>query len=180
MEKISVILAVINLLIIIGPIANMVLIHVDNPVEVIIPLELQRLNETMGSLGETLQTIELINISYFSETHTLNLFFSIINKLNIDLKVNNIEADVVCFEHGYPLGHAYLSSPVILEPNVRSYLVVTFQLTENAEQHIREQHAEKDKIDINLLNFTVDIEGIVIQSNQTITLRGIPFASRGG
>lgn len=180
MEKISVILALINILVAAGPVLGMVAVHVSNPIEVILPPEVQELTETLGSLGETLQTIELSNVTYTQETHTLTLPFSITNELNIDLEVNNIEADIVCAEHGYTLGHAYLGSPVKLESGEKSYLIVKSQWTADAEQHIRSQHAGQDAIDINLVNFTVDIRGMVVQTSQPITLTGILIGSRGG
>lgn len=177
MEKISVVLAVINILVSIGPILGIVLVHVSNPVEVIIPPEVQELTETLESFGETLQTIELSNVTYIPETRTLTLPFSITNELNIDLEVNNIEADIVCVEHGYTLGHAYLISPVKLESGEKSYLIVKSQWTVDAEQHIRSQHAGEGAIDINLVNFTVDINGMVVQTSQPITLTGIPIGA---
>lgn len=180
MEKISVVLALINILVAIGPILGIVLVHVNDPVEVIIPPEVQELTETLGSFGETLQTIELSNVTYTPETRTLTLPFSITNELNIDLEVNNMEADVVCVEHGYLLGHAYLSGPVKLESGEKSYLIVKSQWSADAEQHIRSQHAGQDAIDINLVNFTVDIKGMVVQTSQPITLTNIPVGSQGG
>lgn len=178
MEKISVILAVINILVAAGPVLGMVAVHVSNPIEVILPPEVQELTETLGSFGETLQTIELINVTYNPDTRTLTLLFSITNKLNIDLEVNNIEADVICTQHSYTLGRAYLSSPVNLESGKRSYLTVVSEWTADAEQHVRSQHAGQDTIDISLVNFTVNIRGMVVQTTQPITLTGIPI--RGG
>ncbi|MEM1587269.1 MAG: hypothetical protein QXX99_06160 [Candidatus Bathyarchaeia archaeon] len=174
MEKISVILAVINILVAIGPITSMVVMHVSNPIEVIIPPELQ-LNEELGSFWETLQTIELINVTYAPDARTLTLLFSITSRLNDELDVNDIEADVVCVRHDYLLGHAHLISPVALEPGRTAFLTVQSQWTADAEQHIRSQHAGEGTIDISLVNFTMDIEGVMVQIGQPIILRNVPI-----
>ncbi|MCS7115388.1 MAG: hypothetical protein N0A00_08350 [Candidatus Bathyarchaeota archaeon] len=87
MEKISVVLALINIVVAIGPLAGTVLVHVGNPIEVVIPPEIQELNESMGAFSETLQTIELVNVAYDSETRTLTLNFRVTNRLNVDLRL---------------------------------------------------------------------------------------------
>ncbi|MEM1539140.1 MAG: hypothetical protein QXK33_01840 [Candidatus Bathyarchaeia archaeon] len=180
MEKITVVLAVVNILVAIGPLAGTVLVHVDNPIEVVIPPEVQELNESMGSMAETLRTIELVNVTYDSETRTLTIIFGVTSRLNVNLEINNIEADVVCVTHGYLLGHAYLSSPVTLEPGRRSLLMVVSQWTVEAEQHIRNQHAGESTIDVDLVNFVVDVLGIVVRAGEPIRLKNVPIVSIGG
>ncbi|MEM2546466.1 MAG: hypothetical protein QXM37_02420 [Candidatus Bathyarchaeia archaeon] len=170
MEKITVVLAVVNILVAIGPLAGTVLVHVDNPIEVVIPPEVQ----------ETLRTIELVNVTYDSETRTLTIIFGVTSRLNVNLEINNIEADVVCVTHGYLLGHAYLSSPVTLEPGRRSLLMVVSQWTVEAEQHIRNQHAGESTIDVDLVNFVVDVLGIVVRAGEPIRLKNVPIVSIGG
>lgn len=175
MEKISLILAVINVLIIAGPTASMVAVHMDNPVEMVIPQEVQRLNEAMWSLSETLQSIRLISVTYVPETRTLILNFSVVNRLGTSLRINEIAADVVCVGHNYTLGRLHLSGPVELTPDRETYVVVNSRWTADAEQHIRSQHAGERFVDVNLVNFTVNVNGVIVQVGQPITIRGVPI-----
>lgn len=175
MEKISVILALINLVVAAGPLLGTVMIHVSNPIEVILPADVQKLGEAFESFGETLRKIELINATYDPEHRMLTLLFSVESSLNADLRINSISADVVCVMHGYTLGYAYLMTPATLMPHRRSYLVVQSQWTSEAEQHIKNQHNGEDTLDINLVNFAVDINGVVIRIGQPITITNIPI-----
>lgn len=175
MEGLSVVLTITTILVVVVPIASVIVINMDNLMEVIIPPEIQNLLENLEDFMETLQTIELVNAIYNQNTHTLTLIFSLINHVDVDLQVNMMEADVVCAQHDYPLGNASLINPVELEAGEKTYLTVIFQCTAEAEQHITENHSGENTIDVDLVNFTVDINGITIQTSQRISLTNVPF-----
>ncbi|MEM4474315.1 MAG: hypothetical protein QXY75_05010 [Candidatus Bathyarchaeia archaeon] len=180
MDKISIFLALINLIVATGPMLSILVIHISNPIEVIVPSEVQGLSETLGSFGGTLQTIELVNVTYNPDSRTITLLFSVISGLDIDLRIDSITADIVCATHGYTLGHASLMSPVTLVPHIKSYLTVQSHWTYEAEQHIKGQHNGESTINVNLANIAVNVDGVVIQTSQPVTLTNIPIGSLEG
>lgn len=180
MEKVSIILALINLVVAAGPLLGIVMIHARNPIEVIVPSEVQELGEAFESFEETLKTIKHVNATYDPEHRTLTLLFSVESSLNVDLRINSIKADVVCVAHGYTLGYAYLTVPVTLAPHRKAHLIVQSQWVSEAEQHIKNQHGGEDSLEIHLVNFVVEINGVVIQIGQPVMLTRIPVKSWKG
>jgi hypothetical protein len=176
MQVLSAALTLLNIILVVGPIAGVIVIHSSNPIEIVIPAEVQKATqESIDSIESTFESLELVDYTYDLDARTLTLTFSITNYLDIDITFNALEADVQCARDGYPLGHIALNNPVTINSGRSAYISSSFKWTAQAEEHVKTVHAEETSIDIDLVNIALDVSGIVVQTPEHVTLTNIPL-----
>jgi len=176
MQVLSAVLTLLNILLIVGPIAGVIVIHSSNPIEIVIPEEVQEATqESMESIESTFESLELVDYKYDLDARMLTLTFSITNYLDIDITLNALETDVQCARDGYPLGHISLNNKVTIDSGRSAYISSSFKWSVQAEEHVKMVHAGETGIDIDFVNITFDVNGIVVQTPEHVTLTNIPL-----
>ncbi len=171
MSKTKFFLTILTILIAVVPMTTYVIIYRENPVDLILPNSLAEL--FMGSIDD-LATVDNIHFAgmYFSfptlvgdpvlhQNGTLNLIYKFTNPLDGQITINAINAEIVCLDHDYTLGHVFIE-PATLEPNQTLEFNVTGVLTPQAIEHITTQHNKQNSINTEFKNFSVDLTGIKI------------------
>jgi len=177
---VSVLLFFVNVLIIIVPIAIVVIPRMNNPIELLAPPELMDMAKNImppGGLMEALK-VDFVNYTYDAAAHTSVLTLALTNNLRFGLRLERLEADVRCSEHGYPLGSVGLAEPKRLNAGEKTLVQIIFRWNPEAEQHIRSMHAGEEAVDVDLVNVVVEIGGLIIEPSERMTIT-IPLPGGG-
>ena len=170
MQILGLILALISIGAVAGPVAGVVLVYQNNPVEMIFPSEIEDL--IAGSFGsdEPLELPQYVSSSFDPETQTVTATFSFTNSFELDLRVNSLSADVECVIHAFNLGHAELVDPVPIDAGDTALIPVVFKWTQDAEDHFLTAHSGATSIDIKLVNLGIDVSGITIETPESFSV----------
>jgi hypothetical protein len=170
MQILGLILALISIGAVAGPVAGVVLVYQNNPVEMIVPSEIEDL--IVGSFGadEPFELPQYVSSSFDPSTQTLTALFSFANPFELDLRVNSLSAGVECAIHAFNLGHAELVDSVPIDAGDTALIPVVFKWTQAAEDHFLTAHSGAASIDIELVNLGVDVSGITIETPESVSV----------
>jgi hypothetical protein len=110
---------------------------------------------------------QYVSSSYDVATRTVTVVLNFTNPLNITLTINQVSADVECHAHAFLLGHASIPSAVEIPPAQTVDLTVVFAWTEAAQEHILSAHKGESTINVDLVNITVNVSGVTIETPST-------------
>lgn len=185
MDKVRLALILLTVGIITGPVIGVALSHHDNLMGLIVPNEVIQLadnafgedpNEDPSEFdGVSSEPIHYVDSHYDSNSHTISASFNFTNPLHIDLNLKQMSAEVLCSEHGFPLGHAVLDDSIHLSPNEAAIITVNVELTTEAVNHFDVQHPNADVVSVDLTNLTVNVSGISIELDEKITIPEVPL-----
>jgi hypothetical protein len=187
MQALGLILILINVGAIVGPIAGVVVVYHSNLQELVVPPEVQEMvGNTINVLTSSspnnpsnapsnldnpsngnLELPQYLNSSYDAVARTVTVIFNFTNPFNFSITINAVSADVQCHAHSFLLGHAAISNPVEIPPMQTQDITVIFTATEVAQEHIQKEHAGQATVNVDLVNITIDISGISIETPQT-------------
>jgi len=151
-----------------GPVAGVAVVYSNNPVEMIVPPEVQEIVTSTINTEKPIELPQVVSSSYDPATQTVTAVFRFANPFNVDLRINRLSADVECTSHAFALGHADLRSPVEINKGATAMITVVFLWTQTAEAHFVAAHTGATTIDINLINLGVDVSGITIQAPESL------------
>jgi hypothetical protein len=129
-----------------------------------------------GGFG-SLVTPVFVGAQIDNVSRTFSVTVNFTNTLGLDgLTLNAVSADAQCSQHGYQLGTISLASPVTIDSGETAQITVTGAWTQDAENHVLTEHSGATSVDVNLVNLTVDVNGIVISESGPIAVGSIPIA----
>jgi hypothetical protein len=164
------ILILVNIGSIAGPVAAVAVVHMNNPIEMIVPPEVEQLVTSAIGTSRPVELPQYVSSTYNVSTRTISATFSFTNTLNLDLRIKSVSADVVCIAHDFALGHARLSNPVQLDKDATAMITVIFTWTQEAEDHFQAMHSGATSLNIEMVNLGIDVSGITVQVPESITL----------
>jgi len=118
----------------------------------------------------------LVSSQIDSLSRTVTVVANVTNPLGFDLTVNGFNSTIVCRQDNYQIGTVRLTSPVMLPAGETAQVTVTGYWTQNAENHVLNDHPGAASIDINLIDTAIDVNGIVVQSPEPINAGSIPIS----
>jgi hypothetical protein len=184
MQILGLILILINVGAIVGPIAGVVIVYRSNLQELVVPPEVQEIvDQTIKSFtssnpnnpsgnpdepsGGNLALPMYVSSSYDPVGRTVTAIFNFTNPFNFSISINEVSADVQCHAHSFMLGHAAMNNPVEVPPMQTADITVIFAWTEAAQEHFQTAHAGQTTINVDLLNITLNVSGIGIETPET-------------
>ena len=170
MQKVGLILILINILAIAGPLAGVAAVYYNNPTEMILPTEVEEAVTATIETDDNIEMPQYIGSTYDTTSRTVTATFSFKNPFEFDLTVNTVSADVECATHSFSLGHAQLRNPVTIDAGTTATITVVFAWTQTAENHFRAEHSNEENIGINLVNLGLDVSGIEVETPEKISL----------
>jgi hypothetical protein len=191
MQTIGIILLLISIGTIVGPVGAVVVMYRDNLTEIVLPPQLSDIingnssifvanNNGDGSNAATSLEQQVLapvfvgaQINNVSRTFTVTVNFT--NTFNYDLTVNSISAGVECSQHNYPLGSISLNGVVAVLAGQSSQITVSGTWTQDAENHVRIEHPGAISVNVNLIDLTINVNGIVIQETEPISVGDVPI-----
>jgi len=192
LQAIGVILLLISIGTVVGPVGAVVIIYRDNLSQLVIPPQIQDIlngnssiiqdnsnsnnndNSTSdsGSIGFITPTFVSAQIDTTSRTFTITV--NVTNNFNYDLTLNALNATVETSQDQTQLATINLSNPVTIYAGQTSLVTVSGTWMQTAENYLND-HAGATSIDVELINTTIDVNGITIQMNQPIEVGSIPL-----
>lgn len=185
MKKVKIILTLLTILITVVPIAVELLLYQDNLLGLIIPPQINSLmnsgtiNTDIGQVSNTpFQPPQLSGEpQFFPENNTVKFTYNFTNPLSTPITITTLEAQVVCHDHGFPLG-AVAIDPTTLQAGQTVDITAFGVLSNEALQHITEQHYGQSAIHADFKNLNVDMAGVTIQMDQQQDIGNIPIPSQ--
>jgi hypothetical protein len=185
MKKVKILLTLLTIIITVAPIAVQVLAYQDNLLGLIIPPQITDLmnggktsTDISGLANSPFQPPELSGQpQFFPETNTVKFTYNFTNPLNTPITITTLEAQVVCHEHGFPLGNVSID-PTTLQPGQTVDITAFGVLSPEAIAHIKEQHAGQSSINADFKNLNVDMGGVTIQMDQQTNIGEIPIPAQ--
>jgi len=197
MHALSVVLLLISIGTIVGPIGAVAIIYRDNLVQLVVPPQINNLingnnnvmqdngnnnnnndngnNGNNNSGGGGLINPVFVGAQIISEARAFTVTVNVTNSFSYDLTLNSINATVESSQDNYQLGTISLTTPVTILANQTSAVTVSGAWTQDAENYVLNNSGGATSIDVNLVNTTVDVNGIVIQETQPINVGNIPL-----
>ena len=205
MQALSVVLLLISVGCIVGPIAGVVIMYKDNLSHLVSPSQINNLlnsaqtsnnnnnpNNNIGSgnfgvgtnnnngngndnSGGGLINPVFVGAQINNEAKTFTATVNVTNNFGYDLTVNSINATVESSQDNYPLGTISLTNPVTILAGQTTPLTISGAWTQDAENHVLNNDGGTSSIDVNLVNTTIDVNGIVIQETQPINVGNVPL-----
>jgi len=194
MHALSVVLLLISIGTIVGPIGAVAIMYRDNLVQLVVPPQISNLingnnnvmqdngnnnnnndNGNNNSGGGGLINPVFVGAQINSEARTFTVTVNVTNSFSYDLTLNSINATVESSQDNYQLGTISLTTPVTILAGQTSAVTVSGAWTQDAENYVLNNYGGATSIDVNLVNTTVDVNGIVIQETQPINIGNIPL-----
>ena len=195
MHALSVVLLLISIGTIVGPIGAVAIMYRDNLVQLVVPPQISNLingnnnvmqdngnnnnnndngnNGNNNSGGGGLINPVFVGAQINSEARTFTVTVNVTNSFSYDLTLNSINATVESSQDNYQLGTISLTTPVTILAGQTSAVTVSGAWTQDAENYVLNNYGGATSIDVNLVNTTVDVNGIVIQETQPINIGNI-------
>jgi hypothetical protein len=171
-KKTRLILALVSILIIVGPLGATLLAYSGNLNRAFTPSNVDKLNNTFSSQGEMMNfniTSSWCNLT----SHTFGMLFNFTNPTATDLTLSAFSANLADHSDGYPLGQISLASPVTAGANETATFQMTSMFSEEAAGHVATAHADAQNFDLDLSSENINFAGILLQMNGTTTVNNV-------
>jgi hypothetical protein len=176
LDKVRLILTVITIAINVIPIAGILIVYQNNLLGLIVPPEINNIINDGIIPEDPLGNLTFVDSQYDAASRTVTLTFEVTNPLEFDLTVNSMSADVQCDAHDFPMGHVTINNPVYIGAGETAAINVIGTWTEEAENHIQTAHAGAQSIDVELVGFTINVDGLIIQTDEHVKIPNFPVA----
>ena len=169
MDKMRLLLTLISIAIVVVPIVGILLTYQNNLLGLVIPPQVSDLTNSR------LEPPTFVDSQYDAASRTVALTFSFKNPFKTDLTINSMSANLVCDEHNFPLGNAVLDKPVSMKAGETAMVTVFGTWTEEALAHFHSAHGGEKSVDVELVNLTVNINGMTVHTDQPIPVKDVPL-----
>jgi hypothetical protein len=164
MNKMRLILTLITIAIVAGPLIGMLIAYQNDFTGLVMP-----------SLPENLETPTFVESQYDEASRTVSMTFSFKNPLDTDLTVNSMSANLECEAHNFPLGTAELDNPIKIRAGETKLVTISGTWTEEALEHFQDEHSGETSVDVELVDLSLDLKGMKIQTDQHIPIEDVPL-----
>lgn len=130
-------------------------------------------NSNSGLGGIVTPTFVGAQIDNISRTFSVTVNYT--NSLGYDLTLNSFNADVVLTQNNYPLGTVSLPNAVTLPAGQATLVTVSGSWTQDAQNYISTNYPGATSIDVSLVNAVVNVNGITVQTSQSIDVGSVPL-----
>jgi hypothetical protein len=190
MQLVGVALVLISIGTILAPIGAVVIMYRDNLPQIVIPAEITDLMN--GNSSSILSHYGFDEGNFTSEqdsflapvfvsseinntTRTFDILVNFTNTFTFNLTLNELSAGIACSEHSFLLGNVSVIGPIAIVSGQTAQIHVTGSWTQEAENHFIAQHQNEDAINVNLVDLTVDVNGLIIHQTEPVNIGDIAF-----
>ena len=118
---------------------------------------------------------ESVSAEFDTASRTATLTVNFTNPLNYTLSLESITAEGQCPDHNFTIGQFNLPYTINLPATETTQIIIVCTWTQNAEDHFQAEHSSETTIDINLLGFTANFNGVCLQLSDPINIPNIPI-----
>jgi hypothetical protein len=188
MNALGALLIILNVATILGPIAGVAVVYQSNLNEMVIPPQIQEIINGGESSSNTskfslftdtaVELPQFVSASADTTARSVSILLSFTNPFGFTLHLNSVDADIVCVEHNFELGHASLQQPISLTAEQTSEMTIVCQWTLEAENHFLSDHPGESGIDVNVVNLAINVNGISIKSTEPYFIPNLPISTQ--
>lgn len=191
MQVVGLILTLLSITLVVAPVGAVVVIYQNNLTELVIPPEINSLitGDDSGSsflLNDSAPTDfgQLITPTFVSadvnkDANTFTVVMDVTNNVNYTFSLNSFSTDVQSTQDGYQLVSVQLSNPpVTLTPGGTSRVTIVGSWSDAAETYFTQNYAQATSVSVQLVNTSVDVNGISITLSDPITV-DVPLTTEG-
>jgi hypothetical protein len=191
MQVIGIILILISVGTIVGPVGAVAIIYRDDLSQLVITPQIQDIidgnspivpinNNPIGDNGDGPGLSGLMSPTFVSAqvneaTNTFTGIFTITNTLKYDLTLNSFIANVEITQNHIQASSISLGNPVIVMAGETAQLTISGSWTQAAQDYIVNNYSSTASFEVFIVNAEVNVNGVIIQSNETIEVGTIPF-----
>jgi hypothetical protein len=191
MQLVGVALVLISIGTILAPIGAVVIMYRDNLPQIVIPAEITDLmNGNSSSIlshygvdegnltsdqGSFLAPV-FVSSEIDNTTRTFNILVNFTNSFTFNLTLNEVSAGIACSEHNFLLGNVSVVGPINISSGETAQIHITGSWTQEAENHFITLHPNQDSINVNLIDLTVNVNGLIIHQTEPVNIGDIAFA----
>ncbi|MCW4019497.1 MAG: hypothetical protein NWF00_12610 [Candidatus Bathyarchaeota archaeon] len=171
-----------------APVGAVVVMYSDNLVALVVPPEITEIIEDSGGLipnnlngdgnstsqGEFMTPV-LVNSKFDRASRTFSVTVNFTNTFNLNLTLNEFAANAECDEHHFRLGSISLTEPVEILAGQTTQITVSGYWTQEAELHFITEHLGETAINVNLVDLTINLNGITVQQSDPINIGNVPL-----
>lgn len=195
MQAIGIILLLISVGTIVGPVGATVIVYRDDLSQLVITPQIRDImngnsnifpqgnNGNQNGNGDSglggLMSPTFISAQSDIATQTFSAVFSVTNSFNYDLTLNSFSANALISQQQIPSGSISLANPVTVPAGQTSQLTLTGQWTQQAQDYIIANYPTSTSIDIFVKDVTINVNGIIVESSDTIEIGNVPFSMVG-
>ena len=133
-------------------------------------------NSENSNNGNEFMSPVLVSSQIDSAARTVTVVVNVTNPLGYDLTVNSFNSTIVCSQDNYQIGTIRLANPIMIPAAQTAQVTITGYWTQDAENHVLTIHSGATSIAVNLVDTTIDVNGIVIESPAPISAGSIPIS----
>jgi hypothetical protein len=171
-KKPRLILALVSILIVVGPLGATLFVYSGNLSGVVTPSNTNKLTNMLSNHGGI--SMPNVTSSWCNLTsRTFCLLFNFTNPTATALTLIACSANLTDHSDRYPLGQITLANPVTAGANETVTFQMTSTLTEEAAEHVSSAHAGSSSFDVDLSGVNVNYAGIILHMNGTSTVSNV-------
>jgi hypothetical protein len=186
MQAVGIILLLISIGTTVGPVGAVVVIYRDNLVQLVVPPQINDIINSNSAINTITQdngisgqggflTPVFVGAQIDNVSRTFAVTVNFTNTFNLNLTLNGLSAGVFCSQHNYPLGNIGINGVIEVLSGETTRITVSGAWTQVAENHFTTEHAGETAIDVNLVNLTVNVNGITVQQTEPISVGSVPL-----
>ena len=189
-QLVSIVLALISIGAILGPVGAVVIIYHNDFTQLVIPPQIRDLmngnssliptgnanNQNGNSSMDGLMQPVFVSATSDPQSHTFTGIFQVTNSFNYDLTLNSFVASVEFTSNQIPAGDVNLSNPVTVPAGHTTQLTISGHWTQQVQDYFT-NNPSVTSVDVYVSNVRLDINGIIIQSSDTIEVGYMPVNS---
>jgi hypothetical protein len=171
-KKPRLILALVSIVIIVGPLGAALLVYHSNLGAVLTPSNTSKLTNMLSTQGG----IKMPNVtsSWCNLTsQTFCLLFNFTNPTPTSLTLIAYSANLTDHCDGYSMGSIALANPVTASANETITFQMTSTLNEETTEHIATVHTGASSFDVDLCDVNINYAGIILHPNGTSTVNNV-------
>jgi hypothetical protein len=195
MQLVGVALLLISIGTILAPIGAVVVIYRDNLPNLVIPVELSSednlLSPIIGDFGgfgdvnvtdnlttdhDSLLAPVFVDAQIDAADRSFTITVNFTNTFSFNLTLNSLSAGVICHEHNYLLGNVSVNGPITIRSDETSQIYITGSWTQDAENHVSTMHEGQTSINVDLIDLTIDVNGINVHNKEPINIGGVALS----
>ncbi|HSV49450.1 MAG TPA: hypothetical protein VLH35_03960 [Candidatus Acidoferrales bacterium] len=192
MQIVGVLLGLLSVILIVAPVGAVVVIYQNDLTGLVIPPEINGLITGEGSSlflngggsGDGSSISNLITPTFVSAdidnvANTFTVIVDVTNNINYTFTLNTFSTDVKTAQDNYHLVSVSLSNPpVVLSPGATSRVTIVGAWTQESENYFVQNYAGASSISVQLVNTTIDINGITVTLSEPISV-DVPLTLEG-
>jgi hypothetical protein len=194
MQVVGILLTILSITLVVAPVGAVVIIYQNDLTQLVIPPQINGLINSEGSSflvnntgsgiegGDSLVsnfiTPKFVSADIDNAANTFTVIVDVTNNVNYTFVLDTFSTDIRTTTDNYHLVTVELGNSVTLTPGGTSRVTIVGAWTDEAETHFINHYSGASTINVQLVNTTIQVNGISITLSDPITI-DVPLTLEG-